>query len=293
MITSKTIALIPAYNEQDTIADVIHQTKRFVDKVLVINDGSIDFTKQVAEQAGAEVLDNIVNRGLGETMKIGYKEVLNHDADIIVQLDADGQYLAEEIPLLIQPILENKADLVLGSRFENIQYKMPLLKKFGNKMFSSVIRVLTGADVVDGQTGFRAMRREVLETSMPDNKYTYTQEMIIKAAKEGWRIKSVPITFGERIAGESRLISHPLSYAWRSWIIIIRTIRDYHPLSFFGLPGLLLVLIGFVLGVSLVYKYQITGAIGRTPSIMLTALLIIVGVQMIFLGLLADMMRKK
>lgn len=293
MTNKKVIAIIPAYNEQESIEDVVHNTKRFIDEIIVINDGSTDYTKEVAEKAGAEVIDNIVNRGLGETIKRGYQEALKHGADIIVQLDADGQYLANEIPLLVQPILNNDADLVLGSRLEKIQYKMPILKRFGNNMFSSVLRILTGADVKDGQTGFRAMRREVLETAMPNNKYTYTQEMIIKTAKEGWRIKSIPITFVERIAGESRLISHPFSYAWRSWLIIIRTMRDYHPLSFFGIPGLLSILMGLILGVALIYKFAITGIIGKTPTVILTTLLIIAGLQLIFIGLIADMIRKQ
>jgi hypothetical protein len=128
--------------------------------------------------------------------------------------------------------------------------------------------------------------------AMPTNKYTYTQEMIIKAAKEGWRIKSVPITFVERVGGESRLITNPLSYAWRSWAIIIRTLRDYHPLTFFGTTGLLFILSGILLGTALVYKFAVTGWIGQTPSIILTALLIMTGVQLLFMGLMADMMRK-
>ena len=288
----KIIALIPAYNEEETIEKVITETQSYVDEVIVINDGSIDSTKAIAERAGALVIDNIVNRGLGETMRHGYKEALNHGAGIIVQLDADGQYLAKEIPLLINPIIDNEADLVLGSRLENIQYKMPILKTIGNKTFSSVLRILTNSDVADGQTGFRAMRREVLETALPSNKYTYTQEMIIKTAKEGWRIKSVPTTFVERVGGESRLISHPLSYAWQSGVIIMRTLRDYHPLSFFSVPGLIMILMGFILGTLLVYKFAITGAIGRTPSIILTSLLIMLGMQLIFMGLMADMMRK-
>lgn len=288
----KIIALIPAYNEEETIEKVITDTQPHVDEVIVINDGSIDSTKAIAERAGALVIDNIVNRGLGETMRHGYKEALNHGAGIIVQLDADGQYLAKEIPLLINPIIDNEADLVLGSRLENIQYKMPILKTIGNKTFSSVLRILTNSDVADGQTGFRAMRREVLETALPSNKYTYTQEMIIKTAKEGWRIKSVPTTFVERVGGESRLISHPLSYAWQSGVIIMRTLRDYHPLSFFSVPGLIMILMGFILGTLLVYKFAITGAIGRTPSIILTSLLIMLGMQLIFMGLMADMMRK-
>jgi len=288
----KLIAIIPAFNEESTIGDVIKATSPFVDEILVVSDGSTDSTADIARNSGATVIDNIVNRGLGLTMQKGYKEALNRGAEIIVQLDADGQYLAEEIPLLVQPILENRADLVLGSRLEKIQYRMPLFKKFGNELFSSVLRILTGADVADGQTGFRAMRREVLETAMPDNKYTYTQEMVIKAAKEGWRIKSIPITFVERSTGDSRLISHPLSYAWRSWIIIIRTLRNYYPLTFFGVPGVIFILSGFILGLALVYRFAITGAIGKTPSIILSALLIIVGVQMIFMALMADMMRK-
>lgn len=293
MTDKKIIAIIPAYNEQETIEDVIYNTKRFVNKIIVVNDGSTDYTKQIAENAGAEVIDNIIKQGLGKTMKRGYQEALKQEADIIVQLDADGQYLASEIPSLIQPIINNEADLVLGSRLEKIQYKMPILKRFGNKSFSLVLRILTGTDVKDGQTGFRAMRREVLETAMPDNKYTYTQEMIIRTAEEGWRIKSVPITFVERVSGGSRLISHPFSYACRSWLIIIRTMRDYHPLSFFGIPGLLSILVGLILGIALVYKFAITGAIGKTPTIILTALLIIIGIQFIFMGLMADMIRKR
>jgi hypothetical protein len=128
--------------------------------------------------------------------------------------------------------------------------------------------------------------------AMPSNKYTYTQEMIIKTAKEGWRIKSVPITFVERVEGESRLITNPLSYAWRGWTIIIRTLRDYHPLSFFGAAGVLFILGGVILGTALVYKFAIAGWIGRTPAVILTALLIMTGVQLLFMGLMADMMRK-
>jgi glycosyltransferase involved in cell wall biosynthesis len=288
----KIVAIIPAYNEEETVASVIKDTLPYVNEVIVINDGSTDDTKEIAESAGADVIDNIVNRGLGKTIKRGYEEALKRDADVIVQLDADGQYLAKEIPLLVQPVLNNETDLVLGSRLENIRYNMPILKRFGNNAFSFVLRILTGADVKDGQTGFRAVRRQVLEMAMPANKYTYTQEMIIKTTKEGWRIKSVPITFVERVSGESRLMTNPLSYAWRSWAIIIRTLRDYHPLSFFGTAGVLFILSGVILGTALAYKFAVTGWIGRTPSLILTALLIMAGVQLLFMGLMADMIRK-
>jgi glycosyltransferase involved in cell wall biosynthesis len=285
----KLIAIIPAYNEESTIGDVIKSTSSFVYEILVINDGSTDRTADVAKNAGATVIDNIVNRGLGKTIKRGYEEAIKRGADIVVQIDADGQYDPKEMPKLIQPILENKADLVLGSRLENLKYEMPWLKKQGNKAFTWLLRRLTGTDIKDGQTGFRATRKEVFENVEIQGDFTYTQEMIVKTAKEGWRIVNVPVNFYERSVGESRLMSGPLSYAWRAWIIIIRTIRDYDPLKFFGLPGILLTLSGLLLGGAILYKFAIIGVIGHTPAVILTALLIMSGIQLLFLALMADM----
>ena len=216
----KTIAIIPAYNEESTIGDVIKSTSQFVDEILVINDGSTDSTTDISRNAGATVIDNIVNRGLGKTIKRGYAEAIKRGADIVVQIDADGQYDPEEIPKLIQPILDNKADLVLGTRLENLKYEMPWLKKQGNRAFTWLLRRLTGADNKDGQTGFRATRKEVFETVEIQGDFTYTQEMIVKTAKEGWRIANVPVNFYQRSVGESRLMSEPLAYAWRAGIII-------------------------------------------------------------------------
>jgi len=292
MTDPKIIALIPAYNEQETIADIIRQVKPFVAEVLVINDGSTDSTIELAEKAGALVIDNIVNRGLGKTIQRGYDEAIKRGADIVVQIDADGQYDPNEIPKLIQQILENKADLVLGTRLENLKYNMPWVKKLGNKAFTWLLRRLTGADIRDGQTGFRATRKEVFETLEIHGDFTYTQEMIVKASREGWRIANVPINFYQRSAGESRLMSGPLSYAWRAWIIILRTIRDYDPLRFFGIPGIIFIITGMIIGTAFVYKYALVGFIGHTPAVILTSMLIIVGVQMVFMALMADMMRK-
>ncbi|HEX7628674.1 MAG TPA: glycosyltransferase family 2 protein [Candidatus Methanoperedens sp.] len=285
----KTIAIIPAYNEESTLGDVIKGTFGFVDEILIVNDGSTDRTADIAKNAGAIVIDNIVNRGLGKTIKRGYAEAIKRGADIVVQIDADGQYDPKEIPKLIQPILDNKADLVLGTRLENLKYEMPWLKKQGNKAFTWLLRRLTGADIKDGQTGFRATRKEVFETVEIQGDFTYTQEMIVKTAKEGWRIANVPVNFYQRSAGESRLMSGPLSYAWRAWIIIIRTIRDYDPLKFFGLPGIILTIAGIFLGAAILYKFAVIGIIGHTPAVILTTLLIMSGIQLLFLALMADM----
>lgn len=288
----KIIAIIPAYNEESTIGDIIRTTCLYVNEILVVNDGSTDKTAQVAENAGASVMDNIINRGLGRTVQRGYDEAIKRGANIVVQIDADGQYDPEEIPKLIEPIIENKADFVLGSRLENLKYKMPRVKEFGNKAFSWLLRRITGTDIKDGQTGFRAIRREVLENVRSRGDFTYTQEMIIKASNEGWRIESIPVNFYPRNAGESRLISSPIDYAWRAWIIIFRTMRDYDPLRFFGIPGIILIISGLFMGTGIIYKFALVGFIGHTPSVILTALLIMSGIQLLFLALMADMRKE-
>ena len=116
--------------------------------------------------------------------------------------------------------------------------------------------------------------------------------MIIKTAKEGWRIENVPINFYERSAGESRLFTSPISYAWRAGILIFRTVRDYEPLRFFGAPGLILLVAGLLLGAAILYKFTIVGVIGHTPAVILTALLIMSGIQLMFIALIADMLKR-
>jgi glycosyltransferase involved in cell wall biosynthesis len=288
----KIIAIIPAYNEEQCIEEVIAKTLKYVDEVLVIDDGSADNTSEVARQAGALVVRNVKNLGLGLTIRRGYLETLESDADIVVQLDADGQYDPEEIPVILKPILDDEADMVLGSRLENLMYKMPAMKRFGNKAFSKVLRILTDEDVKDGQTGFRAIRKEVLETAIPNSKFSYTQEMIIRVAMEGWRIRSVPIHFFARKDGESRLFGSSISFAFKGWAIILRTLRDYYPLRFFGFPGLVLTIIGFLICLYVLILFLTTGNVSpRMPTLILGVLILLSGMQLFFTGMIADMIK--
>ncbi len=257
-----------------------------------MNDGSTDRTGELAKDAGAIVIDNGRNIGLGRSIRRGYQEAVGMDYDIVVQLDADGQYDPDEIPKLVKPIVDGEADMVLGSRLDNLMYDMPGMKRFGNRAFTWVLRRFTGQDVNDGQTGFRAMKREVLETALPTSEFSYTQEMIIKVAKEGWRIKSVPIHFYERYDGESRLFRSSFMFALKGWAIILRTWRDYHPLRFFGLPGLLLVLLGLVDFLYVLFYYVGTGSISeRMPTLILGVVVFLSGMQLFFAGMLADMIK--
>ena len=292
----KIIVTIPAYNEEDTIGSVINNIKAVMDsryddyEIIVINDGSTDNTEKIAKKAGASVYSHQKNYGLAETFRTELKTCLKLKADVIVHIDADGQYSAKDIPLLLEKIKEGY-DLVLGSRFMGKIEYMPIIKRMGNKAFSRVISRITRTEISDAQTGFRAFSKEVAEKINLISGHTYTQEQIIKAVREKFRIAEVPVYFAKR-KDKSRLISNPFEYAARAWINIFRIYRDYEPLKFFGSIGFTLTILGILLGFFITYTFITTGNVGGTPRVILSMLLILVGIQIVLFGFLADMNRK-
>jgi len=291
----KIIITIPAYNEEKTIVGVIKEIKEVMDetdynyRILVINDGSKDKTEKVAKQAGAIVFSHPANLGLAETFRTEMQKCLEEGADIIVHTDADGQYQAKDILKLIKEV-ENGFDLVLGDRFAGGIEKMPLMKKMGNKAFSRTISRITNKKINDCQTGFRAFTKEVAQKIIIKSDHTYTQEQIIKAVRQKYKIKEIPTYFSARL-GKSRLMRNPFEYAIKAWINILRIQRDYKPLKFFGSIGLFFMLLGIILGIWLVKLFLTTGKVGHLPSTILCMLLIISGLQILFFGFLADMKR--
>lgn len=287
----KIIITIPAYNEKDTIESVIHDVKQTMDgmeyeyEIIVVDDGSMDSTNTIAKNAGAIVYSNPHNFGLAETFRIEMEKALKHKADIIVHIDADGQYRAEEIPKLIKPIVDEGYDLVLGSRFAGTIEEMPIVKKIGNKLFSKVISQITKINITDGQTGFRAFTKEVAQKIDIISTHTYTQEQIIKAVRSMFRVKEVPIYFAKRRSGKSKLISNPFEYAIRAWINLFRIYRDYEPLKFFGLTGFALIVIALL---TFLYSIFILGKLMDITVIVL----ILAGIQIILFGFLAEMVKK-
>ena len=245
------VIMIPAFNEEQSIGEIIHRVPKLdghKTTILVINDGSKDRTSEIAMEEGATVIDNPRNLGLGNSLRIGLTEAINLNADIIVNIDADCQYNPEDIPHLIAPILQNKADLVLANRFNRLNYKMPLIKRMGNKFTSWCVRRLSGTSVRDCQTGFRAISRPLAEAlkSLLKGSYTYTQEMIIHAKFNGFEILEIDADFNARIHGDSRLISNVFSYFSKVVRIMIGTYKDYKPLQFFGLLSLVFIIIGLI-----------------------------------------------
>lgn len=286
---------IPAYNEENDIGKVIDEIKGVMDEtnylysLQIVNDGSKDKTAEIAKKHGAIIYSNMRNLGLAETFQKELEYCLKSKADIIVHTDADGQYNPKNIPELIKKV-EEGYDLVLGSRFQGKIEGMPPLKRIGNRAFSRVISSLTGVKITDSTTGFRAFTREVALNIKFINTFTYTQEQIIRAAKQKFRITEIPIE--TRKTRESRLFRNPFEYAFKAWINIFRIYRDFDPLKFFGTIGLIFSLNGFLIGSWFVYLHFTSGIKGHLGLMILMVLLILIGIQIILFGFFADMNKK-
>jgi len=203
------IITIPAFNEEKTISEIIADIKKAMSatkyhyKILVVDDGSSDNTAKIAKESGAVVYSHPMNYGLAETFKTEIEKALEMNADIIVHIDADGQYLADDIPKMIRAV-EDGNDLVLGNRFSSELRHMPAIKKFGNRAFSRVISHVTGFKINDAQTGFRAFNRDVAKKIEICSMHTYTQEQIIRAVKLKFRVREIPVRFMPRKSGKKK-----------------------------------------------------------------------------------------
>lgn len=290
----RVVITIPAYNEEKTIGRVVREIKEAMNsnnfnyKILVLNDGSCDRTDEIAKREGALVAHNKRNLGLAETFKHEMVECLRLNADIIVHTDADGQYPAKYIPLMIKKIQEGN-DLVLGSRFGKGNYNGSMIKKFGNIAFAKVFSNLLSIRLSDTTTGFRAFTNEVARLPLI-NSFTYTQEQLIRAGKKGLKITEISIK--TRKTRKSRLFNNPFGYAIKAWINILRIYRDFAPLKFFGYVGGVLFLFGFLIGLYIFLRILLVGSAGGIPRVILSAVLMLTGLQIVIFGFLADMLNK-
>lgn len=291
----KIFVTLPANNEAATIGKVVEdihtvmKSENYEGGVIVVDDGSTDKTAEIARKAGAIVVSNPVQLGLAESFRTEIRVSLSHGADVIAHIDSDGQYSPMEIPILIRE-LQNGYDLVLGSRFLGTIEAMPWLKRLGNRLFSRIISNITKIKITDAQTGFRIFTREVAEAIPIISDHTYTQEQVIKAARR-FRIKEVPVYFSKR-DGKSRLIKNPVEYAIRAWITIFRIYRDFRPLNFFGIIGLIPLVIGSIIGIWFSYEHFFAGGVkGHLLLSVFMMLMVLVGLQIILFGFLADMRR--
>jgi glycosyltransferase involved in cell wall biosynthesis len=257
---------------------------------LIIDDGSTDRTVDVALEHG---VDHVVrlprNRGLAVGFMSGIDACLRLGADIIVNTDADNQYCAGDIPLLVGPILTGEAEIVVGARpIEEIEH-FSAGKRFLQRLGSWAVRTASGTDIPDAPSGFRAMTREAAMRLNVFSAYTYTLETIIQAGQKGMAITSVPI----RVNGElrpSRLVKSSASYVRRSIGTIARIFMTYKPMEFFIVPGSALLGLGLLAGARFLYFIAIGQGGGHIQSVVLAAVLLLIGFQLIVFGLLAELL---
>ncbi len=289
----KLIIQIPCYNEEETLHLAVNDLPRHIDGIdeieyLVINDGSTDGTVARAKELG---INHIVsfrrNKGLAQGFKAGLDACLHLGADIIVNTDADNQYCGADIEKLVRPILDEKADIVIGERpIDDTEHFSWKKKKFQH-LGSWVVRMASGTDIPDAPSGFRAYSREAALKLNVINEYTYTLETIIQAGNNKIAMTSVPIRTNPETR-PSRLFKSMWRYMKRSATVIVRSMVMYRPLKFFVTIGSIIFLIGTALGIRfLVYLFKDGGA-GHTQSLILTAILLLMGFITIMMGFQAD-----
>ena len=291
----KLIIQITCYDEAGTLAIALAALPRKVqgfDTVewLIIDDGSTDETVNVALENGVDhIVRHPCNQGLAHGFMNGINACLSHGADVIVNTDADNQYNADDIPLLVAPILEGKADFVIGARpIETIGH-FSLIKKLLQKLGSWVVRWASSTDIPDAPSGFRAISRNAAQRLVVFNDYTYTLETIIQAGQNNMAITSVSIRVNEDLR-PSRLVKSIPSYIKRSIFTIIRIFVIYRPFRFFGTVGAILFFIGFILGTRFLYYYMAGEGDGHIQSVILSGVLLGMGFQTILVAFLADLL---
>jgi glycosyltransferase involved in cell wall biosynthesis len=291
---TKLVIQIPCFNEAGTLKialDALPKSLPGIDKieVLIIDDGSTDNTVDVATDWGVNhIVRQPQNRGLARAFMAGLNACVNAGADIIVNTDADNQYLADDIDKLIAPILQSEAEIVVGARPIDDTDDFSLSKKLLQKLGSWVVRRASNTDVADAPSGFRAMSRDAAQRLNVFSDYTYTLETIIQAGQKGMAITSVPIRTNGYLR-PSRLVNSIPSYIKRSILTIIRIFITYRPLRFFTWVGSLIFLVGFVIGTRFVYSYITEVGAGHVQSLILASLLMSMGFMVLITGVLADL----
>jgi glycosyltransferase involved in cell wall biosynthesis len=275
---------IPAYNEEKNIASIIIKLKKIAKKIIVCDDGSTDLTGEIAQKLGAVVINHPKNLGYGSGIRSIFQKAKEIDSDILVTFDADGQHQVEDIKKVIEPILKNKADIVIGSRFlDNKNISTPEYRKIGIKLITKVTNSTLKEKITDSQSGFRAYNKDVLSKLEPgDIGMGISTEILIKASSRGFKIAEVPIN----ILYEGNTSSHnPVSHGTSVLLSTIKYISIEHPLKFYGIPSLIFFAIGLTFTFLSVQYYAEIGRL-NTNLTLVAAGTILIGVILIITTIL-------
>jgi glycosyltransferase involved in cell wall biosynthesis len=291
---TKLIIQIPCFNEESTLRGTLRDLPTVISGIdqvetLVIDDGSTDKTIAVARECGVNHIVALPrHQGLAKAFMAGLEASLKSGADIIVNTDADNQYCADDIPKLVTPILEGSAEIVVGARPIGETDHFSPTKRSLQKLGSWVVRLASRTDIPDAPSGFRAISRNAAMQLHVFNEYTYTLETIIQAGQKSMAITSVPVRTNP-YSRPSRLFKNIPTYLHRQVSTIVRIFMTYRPFRFFAVPGGLLFLAGFAIGLRFLYFYLTAGGEGKVQSLILAALMMGSGFFLVVVGLVADL----
>lgn len=278
------IACIPAYNESSRIGKTVLDVSQYVDKVIVCDDGSTDDTVSEAESVGAYVIRHQKNLGKGAAMKDLFKFARFSNADVLVTIDADGQFLPKEIPKLIKPIIEHNADIVVGYRFDD-KTEMPKYRKFGNEVLDKITKLAEDLPIRDTQSGFRTYSREAIKKiEFVTEGFGADSEILINAAKNGLKMVEEKVTVIYNTGGRTST-KNPVSHTTEVLVSVVEQIAIRHPLKYLGVPGIILIISSMIFGVNLITVFNET----RYFSIPITFVVIstlIIGTMLTLIGVL-------
>lgn len=288
------VACIPAYNEEKTIAKVVLQTGRFVDKVIVCDDGSTDMTAEIAERVGARVVHHRQNEGYGAALKSAFLEALAFDPAVVVSLDADGQHDPREIPSLVEPILKSQADVVIGSRFVEGGNGASGYRKAGIESVNRMASGVAGVDVSDTQSGFRAYSGRAISSIAPmmlEQGMGASLSILMKAKKEGFKIVEVPSLIEYNTGGKTSK-KNPISHGAGLVMSMIRLVTEGRPILYIGVPGMASFLVGLAAFFQVVVIFNSTRQLAVGTALLAIAA-ILVGLVLGSLALFLNALNRK
>jgi glycosyltransferase involved in cell wall biosynthesis len=291
----KLIIQIPCYNEEESLPVTLRELPRKFRgisrvEILVIDDGSADRTVETAGRAKVDHVVRLINhKGLADAFSAGLDACLRLGADVIVNTDADNQYSGRDIQKLIDPILAGEADMVIGDRRVGDIAHFSFIKKRLQKLGSWTVRRLSGTEIPDVTSGFRAFNREAAMRINIISRFTYTLETVIQAGKKNLALAHVPVTTNSQLR-PSRLFTSMRGYIRRSVATMVRIYTLYEPFKTFLTIGSAVFGLGFLLGLRFVLYYFTRGGEGHIQSLILAAVLMIVGFQVAMIGLLSDLL---
>lgn len=282
---SQIIIGLPAYNEEVGIGSVVLDCRKYVDEVVVIDDGSTDRTVPVAEEAGATVIQHETNKGKGGAVKTFFEYVGDRELEAVVLMDADGQHNPADIPSVIEPVINGKADLVIGSRYLNSRdgEETPLYRRFGQRILDYLTLGSRSGQLTDTQSGFRALSPDAIDTvELTTDSIGTETEMTDCALRNDLTVEEVPVSV--RYDGIDGQTYNPFKHGFIVVNFALGLVRDRHPLLFFGIPGLLLVFVGGLYGTQALLIYSTTGEF-YPSKVLFSGFLTLFGTISLFTGL--------